>query len=383
MKIAQVVSSFPPYSGGMGNVAWESSRRLAQDHEVHIFTPKYEDKQFSHNNSLQIHRITPSLALDRLPLIDNTAILFGLKSHLGDSFDLVHLHYPFFGTDLILSSWREDFTTPLVVTYHMDATARGVKGYIFSYYKKLFQDKVLDSADKVIVSTKDYVRHSSAQNFFSNNSDKFVELPFGADVERFNPKSVQAEQLNLEINPRENKMLFVGGMDQAHYFKGIPFLLQTMAKISDQLDFSLFLVGSGSNKEEYIELANKLGLSDVVQFLGHVPEEKLVDWYNFVDLTLLPSINKSEAFGLVLIESMACGTPVLASNLPGVREIAQKAGRVFEVNNKESLAQEILSFFNSEREISKKQIRQKIAEFNWNQRSKELEQIYSSLINNK
>jgi glycosyltransferase involved in cell wall biosynthesis len=383
MKIAQLVSSFPPYTGGMGNVVKENVSRLSHKHEVHIFTPSYNDSKEveGKEKKYQVHRINPSLRVSKLPLIDNTEVLFNIKNKLANSFDLVHLHYPFFGTDTLVANWRKKFSTPLVITYHMDPIARGLKGVIFLVYKKLFQKKVLAQADKIIASSFDYINHSSAKSFFKDNKEKFIELPFGVDTTHFKPKSFKDNELSCNSFQAENNILFVGGMDQPHYFKGIPLLLKAANKLKDKLDFNLFLIGSGKLQEKYQLQASKLGLEDKVQFVGYVTGDKLIDWYNFADLTVLPSINKSEAFGLVLVESMACGTPVLAANLPGVRQVANKAGFTFESQNYQDLAEKLVTFFEDENcKVLSEQTREAVInKFNWSKRVNKLEQIYQSL----
>ncbi len=81
------------------------------------------------------------------------------------------------------------------------------------------------------------------------------------------------------------------------------------------------LMLSGELQEFYKHKATALGLSDRVAFPGFVPDERLPDYYRLADVTVLPSINSGEAFGLVLLESLACATPVIASSLPGVRTV--------------------------------------------------------------
>lgn len=113
-------------------------------------------------------------------------------------------------------------------------------------------------------------------------------------------------------------VLFVGGLDRAHSFKGLPILLQAVPRISD---VRLRIVGDGDLRPQYEQQARALGISDRVEFLGSVSDGELPNMYRQSDVLVLPSIGRSEAFGVVLLEAMASGIPVIASDLPGVRTV--------------------------------------------------------------
>jgi glycosyltransferase involved in cell wall biosynthesis len=93
-------------------------------------------------------------------------------------------------------------------------------------------------------------------------------------------------------------------------------------------EVSLLVGGDGESKQQYESLA-RLRLGDRAQFLGDVPDELLPAYYRAADVVALPSTDRTEAFGLVLVESMACGTPVVASRLPGVRTLVQEGATGF------------------------------------------------------
>jgi glycosyltransferase involved in cell wall biosynthesis len=113
----------------------------------------------------------------------------------------------------------------------------------------------------------------------------------------------------------------VAGLDQAHYFKGVDVFLGALARISPQVKG--LIVGDGDLRAVYEQHAQELGISQQVFFAGRVADETLQDYYRLADVTVLPSTTMGEAFGLVLLESMSCCTPVIASNLPGVRTLFQ------------------------------------------------------------
>jgi glycosyltransferase involved in cell wall biosynthesis len=113
-------------------------------------------------------------------------------------------------------------------------------------------------------------------------------------------------------------VLFVGSMDRAHYFKGIPTLLRALTKTTE---VAALLVGDGDLRPDYAHLAATLGLGDRVRFAGRVDVGELPQLYQMADLLVLPSETRGEAFGVVLLEAMASGRPVIATALPGVRSV--------------------------------------------------------------
>lgn len=311
MKIAHVVSTYPPYKGGMGNVAASFVRGLEKKgHKVVVLTPDYQKARERYQFE-SVTRLKPVFKYG------NSAFVPNLYAHLKDV-DVIHLHYPFFGGAETVARFKKNHPQiPLVISYHMDVEGAGLLKAFFQIYSKLWMPRILKSADIIIVSSMDYVEASKL--FDVREYSNIIELPFGADEEF---KSLVDKPLSPNL-----ELLFVGGLDKAHYFKGLSILLEAFAKllqIEKNTNPRLHIVGDGDLKEQYMALARSLGISDSVIFEGRLSDEKLIQSYQHADLTLLPSVDRSEAFGLVLLESMACGTPVIASNLPGVRSVVKE-----------------------------------------------------------
>jgi glycosyltransferase involved in cell wall biosynthesis len=112
-------------------------------------------------------------------------------------------------------------------------------------------------------------------------------------------------------------VFFLARLDRAHYFKGLHVLIEAIAQIPEA---ALVVGGDGEWRNEY-EAQARARLGDRVHFVGDVADEALPDYYRAADTLALPSIDRTEAFGLVLLEALACGTPVVASRLPGVRTL--------------------------------------------------------------
>lgn len=292
--------------------------------------------------------------------------------------DVVHLHYPFFGTAERLL-WKMP-SMPVVMTFHMDAFASGWKGLIFSLYRRLTQPWLLRHASLVIVSSFDYARQSSLAPFFSAHPDRVRELPFGLDTDFFCPGPAMRERFYL---PAESRMvLFVGGLDRAHVFKGLPLLLDAMKQLDDHTH--LVVVSDGDLRTTYEERARTLGIASRVHFMGRVDHQTLRDAYRSADVLAFPSTSKAEAFGLVALEAQACGTPVIASALPGVRTVVRhgETGLLVAPGDTEALVGGLNTILSDER------LRMRLAEqarawaverFSWDRHIDELRVIYKEV----
>lgn len=317
MKIAQVVCTLPPYGGGIGVVAHYYSHELSLlGHDVYVFKPKpHKIKKLDQENNYTVNELRPIIEVGHAAFLPQ--LLWRLRK-----FDVVHLHFPFLGAGIfvyLLKKIRRHKMT-FVLSYHMDLVGNGYRKSFFKMYNKFFLQRIVKAADKVIVAATDYTENSNIRDYYLSHKDKFEEIPFGVRA-AFKPEAKNPSLLKKYGIKFEDKIIgFVGGLDAAHYFKGVDQLIVALSRIDDP-QVKAVIVGDGNFKKRYLELATQLGIADRVIFAGYVSAEILPDYYNLFDLFILPSIDQSEAFGLVLIEAMACGKPCIASNLKGVRSV--------------------------------------------------------------
>jgi glycosyltransferase involved in cell wall biosynthesis len=314
MKIASIVCAFPPYAGGMGNSANRISQILRTDHEVVDFTP-YNTKpwlKYGHGSVLG-------------------SLLWRLAS-----FDYIYLHYPYFGTAEIVWLFKMFHKkTKLIIHYHMDVAGLNPWAQVLSWPSRLIRSALLNQADMIVTASLDYIKHSQIKKYYAAYPEKFREIPFAVNLEKFRPHDLKqpagnsllakAKEIVNFVSAKFIKkdrfdLLFVGGLDTAHYFKGVDILLRAVAALKE-FNFELVIAGEGDKRQEYEALAASLNLHKQVKFVGKLDDPQLIRAYQKADLLILPSINNNEAFGIVLIEALACGVPVIASNLPGVRSV--------------------------------------------------------------
>ena len=295
----------------MGRVAFEYTERLrARGYNVHVFTSQGEE---SADDPEYVHRIPSVLS------IGNASVMPSLYERLS-GFDLVHLHYPFFGGAepvIVRKALRHD--QGLVMTYHMDAVAGGIRGAIFEAHKHVLFPWIVNRCDRILVSSKDYYESSSLAQIKSVR-DRVEIHPFGVDFERFHPGDESAFAMEKKIPMNVPVMLFVGGLDSAHHFKGLNVLFDALQNLT-KMPWHLVVVGDGNLRAMFEQRVADLGLRDRVTFAGGVSDDELPKYYRLAAFHLFPSTRRAEAFGLVALEAAATGIPTIASNLPGVRSV--------------------------------------------------------------
>ena len=392
MKIAQVVSTFPPYKGGMGNVAWNYARLLtARGHEVTTFTPLYKKNALPHAEEAS-ERCGRVIRLKPVLQYGNAAFLPQLTWKLGN-FDAVIFHYPFFGAvkGIFNAKFFGLFKGKLILQYHMDVTGLSPLAWAASWPSKLLLPGLIRQADSVLSASLDYVSESNIKKYYKKHPNKFIELPFGADLKRFYPAG---DELGMEHElgrgalggsedvRKKKTILFVGGLDQAHYFKGLGILLRAV-KGMKTVDAKLLVIGEGALKESYGKLALELGINGRVKFIGSVPYDELPKYYREADVFVLPSVTKGEAFGLVLVEALASGVPVIASRLAGVRSVFTdgREGLLNAPGNSKDLSEKI-DFILSNEDLRKRmgKAARKLAleKYDWEKVGDRLEEIIST-----
>jgi len=373
MKIAQIVCVFPPYQGGMGNVARDFSKMLAETgNDVTIFTPDYnhaccQNKRPEQTPAGKIIRLQPWLKYGHGAFLPQ--LLFKLPD-----FDIVYLHYPFFGAAEVVWLAKILFGKKfkLIIQFQMDVDSYSFLAKILSLPAKMIRNSLFKRADIITCTGSDYVKNSTLADIYKKYPEKFKEIPFGIDTGRFTPPLQKKDN-------KIKKILFVGGLDKAHYFKGIDILLKATSELGIR-NYELGIVGDGDLKLQYEKQAKKLDITDKVKFLGKVSDEELPKIYQQADLFVLPSINKNEAFGLVLLEALASGVPVIASNLPGVRTVFEngkqgllcKPGNANDLKNK---IEEILSDKKKRVEMGQEARKLALEKYSWEEVSKKLNNI--------
>jgi rhamnosyl/mannosyltransferase len=216
----------------------------------------------------------------------------------------------------------------LVVTWHSDIVRQ--RSLLLLYRASLFQ--LLRRADQIIATSPAYLQHSPFLKAFYH---KCCVIPLGIEYERFahlNGLRPRVQELRQRYGDRV--VLFVGRLT---YYKGLDILLKAI----NQIDATLVIVGVGSMAQHVNHYIQTNGLRRRVHLVGQLGMQDLVAHYHACDAVVLPSVHRSEAFGLVQLEAMAAGRPVVSTNLTtGVPWVNQHGvtGLVVEPGKVQSLA---------------------------------------------
>ena len=258
---------------------------------------------------------------------------------------------------------------------------------MFKFYNLFFNSFFITQAEKILVSSLDYARHSKIKKFLFQDQEKFIEFPLGVDLNQFSPQPKNQrllEKYNLQAD--DKIVLFVGGLDRAHYFKGVSGLIKAWFKIKNQHPKAkLLIVGEGELKKNYQKLARDLGIDKKIIFVGRVEDQALPQYYNLADIFVLPSTTRSEAFGLVSLEAMACAKPIIVSDLPGPRTLVENNGLIVRLKDVEDLSQKLDQLLKNKTlaqqlgQIGRKRVEQK---YNWSKIVEKLNKIYNGVKNN-
>ena len=234
------------------------------------------------------------------------------KLLLDEKYDVVHIHgMTPTQTDLALLAATLK-GEKVIYTHHFDAQTRG--GRLTDLYSYLARP-ILNLADIITASTLSYANSSK---FLKPYLKKVKIIPMGVDTARYEDleKKTTFERAE-EIQSFDSRILYVGKLI---YYKGVNNLLQAFSQLKTDRA-CLVIVGSGAEMRPLNQLAKRLQVSDRVFFMGQVPDSQLPSIYANSDVVTLPSVTRREAFGIVLLEAMAAGKPVVASAIPGVSDV--------------------------------------------------------------
>ena len=375
MRIAHVTATFPPYYGGTGNVCYHNARVLAaRGHDVHVFTADWPGER-DDPPGVTVHRLKPMLRVGNAPVLPQLLRM--------GQFDLIHLHYPFYTGAEFVALTR----TPYVATYHQDVQVEGLIGMGTRLHGRTLGLSILRRASRICPTSLDYFRQSKYKNLLQESPESVIEIPNGVDTREFQPGPIDIHTREAHgIHPDAFCTLFVGAMDQAHYFKGVSTLLQAIQQLPD---VHAILVGDGDLRSSYQQQAADLKIESRVTFTGRVTSEQLPFLYRTANTAVLPSNTCGEAFGMVLLEAMASGRPVIASNLPGVRSVVSDGddGYLTPPDNVHALTKTIKRIADmtpSQREAMGQAGRRKAeVKYSWERIGDRLEQMYSDVTHER
>lgn len=273
---------------------------------------------------------------------------------------------------------------PLVVTWHGDSVRApemnrytglipGSAAFFYRYQAMM----VLRLAQQIISVSRDYIEKSQFLPLFR---DKIAVIPNGVQLEQFAQVPDREECKKLLGLEGKSVILFLGSL---YPIKGPDLLLSALPRLIDDHRELLAVFAGGGDVEQYRQMADGLGIIDNTRFTGYISEQKAL-YYRAADVFVLPS--RSECFPLVVLEAMASGVPIVASDTGGVREIVKDGWNglltpVEEIDQLSVTIKRLLTDQDLSQRISKN-AQQTIQNYSWQKIAAQTESLYQRLIMN-
>ena len=288
LRILQIGKFYPPHMGGIETHLQSLCGELRKSVNVKVVV--------ANNTPTESEAVVDGVPVTRVGTwftVASAPICPGMVRHIREAnADIVHLHLQNPSAVLAyLASGREG---PLVVTYHADTVRQRLleKGF------RPFLRRILDKSAAIIATSEAYIESSPVLPAYR---DRCRAIPLGIPIEQFQrPNMAAVRKIREQHGP--GIVLSVGRLV---YYKGFEYLIEAMADVPGRL----LIVGNGPLRSSLKQKSAALGLEDRVIFLGEVSD--LVPYYHAADLFVLPSIARSEGFGIVQVEAMACARPVI------------------------------------------------------------------------
>ena len=347
MKILMLTWEYPPrIVGGIAKVVYDLSKRLIKDgHEVTVVTYKEGDVPYYENDKgVEVYRvdnyiINPNNFIDWIMQLNFNLVAKASEiMNKNGKFDVIHAH------DWLVANaaktLKASYNIPIVATIH--ATESGRNGGIRDEQQRYINDTewmLTYEASEVIVNSN-YMKNE-VQRLFGLPFEKINVVPNGINLNIYNGIERNYEFRRKYARDNEKIIMCAGRLV---YEKGFQYLIDAAPKILNRYNDAKFIIaGKGGMLNELKEKANYLGISDKVYFTGQLTPKELYTMYRCADIAVFPSTY--EPFGLVAIEGMYAGTPIVVSDIGGLNEIVEHGvtGMKSYAGNPNSIADSILA----------------------------------------
>ncbi len=324
MKVLQINKLYYPWIGGVETVVKQIAEGLAKRGvEVTVLSVnerKTKEKIVtSHLNGVKIIKTRQTFFFGSLPF--SWQFFREIKQHPAD---IYHFHFP--DPLAIICALLAGLKGKIIVTYHSDIVRQRIRGFIFMPLVLLF----LRRADQIIATSPKLMASSRVLRLFRR---KVRIIPLGID-----PALYHTEPAVLKQTENKYGRDFILGVGRLVGYKGFEYLINAMEFIPDK---KLIIVGSGLLEDKLKKLINKKGLTDRVLLVKSLSGKQLQAMYALAQIFVLSSISNNEAFGIVQLEAMYYGRPVVTTDLnTGVTYVNQhkKTGMVVKRKSAEALA---------------------------------------------
>ena len=384
-KICVVTHFFPPHIGGIERVAYEQSKRLSKmGYQMSVLTSQLGRETESKIDGIKVFYYPAYHIAERigLPVPIPKFKALNIYERVIKESDLVHAHgHPYLSSYIacrLAMKWKK----PFILTQHN--TFIDFESWLNCLERVndlILGRKVLKASNKVITVSKrtmEYVLKLGANKF------ETLLLYNVVDTDRFYPMNKQESRSRLDL---PNNCFVVLTVRRLVYKNALDTLIDAASSIvPNNPDILFVIVGTGPDARFIKEYTKKLGIEANVIFTGGIPDEYLPHYYGSADVFVLPS-RSGEGFPLTVLESMAAGLPVIATNTGGIPEVVQNTVNGFLVPPKRpnALADAISKLFSSRGKTRKmgSEARRIVKEkFTWKKTVQQLKGVYDEILCN-
>lgn len=345
MNVLIALTYYRPHYSGLTIYTERLARALAKrGHQVTVLTSRFRKDlpTVEVQHGVQVKRLGVLLRISKGVIMPGMLIEAWKQIRKAD---VVNLHVPQLDAAPIsvMSRWMGK---PVVLTYHCDLhLPKGVIHKIANQVSHLANHISARAATVIVTNTQDYAEHSP---FLRHYLKKVRVIPPSIVLEKIIDEDRSAFRQKYQITPDQQ---VIGMVARLATEKGVEYLIDALPRVLQEFPRArVLMVGQYQDvlgEERYAAmLAPRLeNLGEHWSFLGVISPRELTAFYHECDVTVLPSINVTESFGMVQVESMICGTPVISTNLPGVRQpiLSTGMGRIVEMRDSAGLAEALIA----------------------------------------
>jgi glycosyltransferase involved in cell wall biosynthesis len=338
MKILISLMYYRPHYSGLTIYTERLARALARrGHQVTVLTSRFDTNLLAYEICDGVTVIRPRVLLKvSKGVIMPSMPLWAWK--LIRQSDVINAHVPQPDAAVMISLSRL-LGKPSVLTYHCDLQLpNGVVHYLANQASHLANQISADQADTIVTNTLDYAQNSP---FLSNYISKIQPIPPPIELSPVEPSMIESFREKFGIRSEQR---IIGMASRLATEKGVEYLVQALPAVLEKYPTArvlfagqyLEVLGEEIYAKELEPLIHELG--DHWTFLGILPPQEWAAFFHEAEITVLPSINSTESFGMVQVESMTCGTPVVSTDLPGVRQPISMTGMGLTIPPRDSFA---------------------------------------------
>ena len=312
-------------TGGMNVYVHEVAARLAAlGVAVDVFTRRSsltepEVTEFAPGARLIVVTSGPKSRVEKEEMVDLTATFAdgveAFREHEGLAYDVIYSHYwlSVEAGAILARRWGVPHAAMFHTLAEVKLRARASESERPERVEA--ERRLMQGLDRIVAATEHERR--LLMQIYRVPADRVAVIPLGVDLDQFTPGDQAAARARLGIPQDERMLLAIGRIEP---LKGLDILIRALAQLNERQPAVLTIIGGDDRASADITklraLAQELGVADAVHFLGSRPHEALPDFYRAADVVVVPSFY--ESFGLVAVEAMACGVPVVASRVGGL-----------------------------------------------------------------